>query len=248
MNRSAECTDSSPDDSNRHWLPPGLHLRDWRQAAAAPIFVGLPTEVVMEALKSGRLACFSQGEQVFSPDCRQDTFLLVLQGRIKLYHLDSNGEERGQRFADAGELLCPPLDKSRSAALCCTFGESVGMLRLLILSSAGFLQLLRNCFPLAHNLIAQLATSLERAGQQACLCQARSAPVLVARYLLERMPDHEASIDLRPVRMTAQELGIARETLSRAIAGMRKSRLIDYYRGKVFVLDRPGLRELASSL
>ncbi len=70
--------------------------------------------------------------------------------------------------------------------------------------------------------------------------------MLVARYLLERLPGHVNSIDLRPIRMTAQEVGIARETLSRAIAGLCKCGLIDYCRGKVLVLDRPGLRNLAN--
>ena len=245
MQNSGICTGRLPDDS-KHWLPPGLQLGDWRQADAAPIFAGLPAEVMMEALKSGRLRCFGKGQQIFSPDCRPQAFLLVLQGRIRLYYLDRDGEERAMRFVGPGDLLCPPLEGEPNDALHPAFGESVGSLRLLILPAAYFLQLLREHFPLVRNLIAQLATSLERAGQQACLCQARSAPVLVARYLLERLPGHVNSIDLRPIRMTAQEVGIARETLSRAIAGLCKCGLIDYCRGKVLVLDRPGLRNLAN--
>jgi CRP-like cAMP-binding protein len=247
MKGPAECT-SCPPDVDKHWLPPGLQLGDWRQAAAAPIFSGLSADVVMEALKSGRVRCFGKGQQVFSPDCRPQAFLLVLQGRIRLFYLDRDGEERPMRFVGPGDLLCPPLEGEPNDTLHPTFGESVESLRLLILPAACFLQLLRDHYPLARNLIAQLATSLERASQQACLCQARSAPVLVARYLLERLPDHRESIDLRPIRMTAQEVGIARETLSRAIAGLCKRGLIDYCRGTVLVLDRPGLQELASNL
>ena len=228
------------------WLPPGLHLRDWRQAATAPIFDGLPAEAMMKALRSGHLLCFDKGQEVFSPDCRPQAFLLVLQGRIKLYFLDRNGEERGLRFAGPGELLCPHMDEGHTASGCCTFAEATESLRLLVLPAAFFLQQLRNHFPLVRNLIAQLAASLERAGQQASLRKARSAPALVARYLLERMQDHHASIELRPVRTTAQELGIARETLSRVISKMRQHRLIDYDRGKVLILDQPGLLELAS--
>jgi CRP-like cAMP-binding protein len=129
-----------------------------------------------------------------------------------------------------------------------TFGESLGSLRLLMLPAACFLQLLREHFSLARNLVTQLATSLERTSQQACLCRARSAPMLVARHLLNRLPDHRDSIDLRPIRMTAQEIGIARETLSRALARLCKRGLIDYCRGKVLVLDRPGLQDLSSTL
>ncbi|OPL14055.1 MAG: hypothetical protein AVO34_06020 [Firmicutes bacterium ML8_F2] len=245
MQNSGICTGRLADDS-KHWLPPGLQLGDWRQAAAAPIFAGLPAEVIMEALKSGRPRCFGKDQQVFSPDCRPQAFLLVLQGRIRLYYLDRDGEERAMRFVGPGDLLCPHLEGEPNDTLHPPFGESVGSLRLLVLPAACFLQLLREHFLLARNLIAQLATSLERASQQACLSQARSAPVLVARYLLERLPDHGKSINLRPIRMTAQEMGIARETLSRAIAGLCKRNLIDYRCGQVLLLDRPGLLNLAN--
>lgn len=174
--------------------------------------------------------------------------MLILKGRIKLYCIDANGEERGLRFAGPGELLCPPLNQVHGTESPCTFAEATENLKLFMLPACFFLPLLHNHFGLARNLIAQLASSLERAGHQACLRKARSAPVLVARYLLERTQEHNAVVDVRPVRMTAQELGIARETLSRAITGLRKSCLIDYCRGKVRVVDRSGLQELASNL
>jgi CRP-like cAMP-binding protein len=248
MSNTSERTVSSSQMQENRWLPPGLHLHDWRQAAAATIFDGIPTEVIMEVLKSGDLCCFAKNRQVFSPDCRPSSFLLILKGQIKLYCLDANGEERGLRFAGPGELLCPPLNQGRGTTSLCTFAEAAETLRLLLLPSGYFLRLLHNHFGLARNLIAQLALSLEQAEQQACLRKARSAPVLVARYLLENSHGSNATIDVRPVRMTAQELGIARETLSRAITGLRKRRLIDYCRGRVQVVDRPGLQKLASCL
>lgn len=248
MRKATECMMVPPDGGSCRWLPAGLNLSDWRQASAAPIFDDVPAEVMLETLQAGRLRCCEKNRQVFSPDNRPPAFLLVLQGRIKLFHLDRNGEERGLRFADPGELLCPPLNESDAALRYDTFAEAAEPLRLLILPAGFFLDMLRSHFPLARNLIAQLATSLERADRQACLRQARSAPVLVARYLLEHLPESDTSIDVRPVHLTAQELGIARETLSRAIAGMRDRRLIDYCRGKVRILDRCGLQELASHL
>lgn len=232
-----------PAESN--WLPPGLHLRDWKQAASAPIFAGLPTDVMMQALKSGHLHCLDKGQEIFSPDDRPQAFLLVLQGRIKLYFLNRNGDERGLRFVGPGELLCPQMDDDKASSACCTFAEAAEKLRLLMLPVAFFLQLLDNHFPLAQNLIAQLASSLEQADHQAGLRKARSAPVLVARFLLERLKKNNA-IDLRPVRMTAQELGIARETLSRVITRMRHHGLIEYCRGRVIVLDQTRLREQAN--
>ncbi|MDY0269837.1 Crp/Fnr family transcriptional regulator [Trichloromonas sp.] len=246
--KGPEQSTSCPSDVDKHWLPPGLQLGDWRQAAAAPIFSGLPANVIMEALKFGRLRCFGKSQQVFSPDSRPQAFLLVLKGRIRLFYLDRNGEERPMRFVGPGDLLCPPLEAEPPKTLQSAFGESVENLRLLMLPAACFLQMLQDHFPLARNLISQLATSLEQTCQQACLCQARSAPVLVARYLMERLPEHRDSINLRPICMTAQEMGIARETLSRAIAGLYKRGLINYCRGTVMVLDRPGLRDLASNL
>jgi CRP-like cAMP-binding protein len=248
MNNPSEKIVVLPEKHEDRWLPPDLHLHDWRQAAAAPIFNSIPSEVIMEALKSGNLCCFAKNREVFSPECRPSSFLLILKGRIKLYCLDANGEERGLRFAGPGELLCPPLNQEGGTTPLCTFAEAAESLRVLFLPSCCFLRLLHDHFGLARNLITQLALSLERAGHQACLRKARSAPVLVARYLLENTHENSMVIDVRPVRMTAQELGIARETLSRAITGLHKRRLIDYCRGRVQVVDRPGLQKIASCL
>jgi CRP-like cAMP-binding protein len=124
----------------------------------------------------------------------------------------------------------------------------VGGLRLLVLPVPRFLQLIREHYPLARNLISQLSNLLERVGQQVCLCQARSAPVLVARYLLECLTENRDILDIRPLHMTAQEVGVARETLSRVLAGLCKQGLIEYSRGQVRIVDRPGLRDLASNL
>jgi hypothetical protein len=97
MKRLADCS-GLPPDLTQQSLPSGLNLVDWRRALSAPVFSGLPSEVVREAFKSGRLHSFGDGRQVFSPDRRAEEFLLVLMGRIRLFYLDRDGEERTMRF------------------------------------------------------------------------------------------------------------------------------------------------------
>lgn len=238
-----QLSEFSSDPNN--WLPPGLQPKDWQRAISAPLFADLPSEVVLNALRAGHLKCFDSGQKIFCPSNRPKTFFLVLQGRVKLYFLDRDGEERGSRFIGCGELVCPRMVKDDATSESCTFAEAAETLRLLALPDESFLNLLRNHFCLATNIIAHLATSLERADHQASLRKVRCATVLVARFLLERSQNQGVPIDLSPIRRTAQELGIARETLSRIMTRMHQDQLITYHKGRVIDLDHSGLQEQA---
>ncbi len=228
------------------WLPAGFNLRDWRHALRSAIFDNLEEQVVRDALRNGRLACLRKGQPFFSSGNRPQDFTLVLEGRIKLFYIDRNGDERGQRFVGPGELLCPLCNSDGTDTACC-LAEAAETLRLVLMPADTFLHAVQTHAPLAQNLINQLALSLERAGQKAGLCKARSAQALVASYLLNRL-EQEPWCDLRPIGLTAQEIGIARETLSRTLTFFRKQRVIDYQQGRVSVRDLDSLREMAAEL
>ncbi len=227
-------------------LPPGFNLRDWRHALRSAIFDNLEERVVRDALRDSQLACFRRGQPLFSSGNRPQDFTLVLQGRIKLFYIDRNGDERGQRFVGPGELLCPLCDPDAAETTCC-LAEAAETLQVVLMPADSFLHAVQTHAALAQNLINQLALSLERAGQKAGLCKARSAQVLVASYLLVRL-EQKSWCDLRPIGLTAQEIGVARETLSRTLTFFRKKGVIDYQQGHVSALNLASLRELATEL
>lgn len=232
-------------------LPAELNLRDWNQVSRAPLFDGLPPEIPMQAILAGRLRRFVKTQQIFAPGSRPNAFLLLLQGKIKLYQIDTDGQERIMRLVEPGDLLCPPLLPNQAEFFSVTFAEAACATRVLVVPGHAFLQLMENHFALARNLIGHLARSLEMACHQTCLTKARSAPVLVARYLLkhsDRQPRRKALINLRPICVTAQELGLARETLSRTLAKMHDAGHIVYDRGHARIIDPPALNDIAGSL
>jgi CRP-like cAMP-binding protein len=230
-------------------LPAELNLRDWNQISRAPLFDGLPPEIAMQAVLAGRLQRFVKSQQIFAPETRPNAFLLLLQGKVKLYQIDADGQERIMRLIEPGDLLCPSLLANQAECFSATFAEASCVTRVLAVPSHAFLQLMENHFTLARNLIGHLSRSLEMACHQTCLTKARSAPVLVARYLLKRSDCHARdAINLRPICVTAQELGMARETLSRTLAKMHEAGHICYDRGHARIIDPPALNDIAGSL
>jgi CRP-like cAMP-binding protein len=230
-------------------LPAELNLRDWNQISRAPLFDGLPPEIALQAVLAGRLRRFVKSRHIFAPETRPNAFLLLLEGRIKLYQIDADGQERTMRLIEPGNLLCPSLPAIQVESFSATFAEAACATRVLAVPGHAFLQLMETHFALARNLIGHLARSLEMACHQTCLTKARSAPVLVARYLLKHSDRHAGeAINLRPICVTAQELGMARETLSRTLARMHEAGHIRYDRGQARIIDPPALSDIAGSL
>lgn len=226
-------------------LRPGLHLEDWRQIRSSRIFRNLPPEVALHTLLAGRLRNIDKGETLLYPENRPEAFIFVLQGRIRLFLMDVEGQERSMRFIDEGEMLCPCRNGPAEDGRPDTFAEAAEKTRLLIVPITGFEHVLRQFYDLSLQIIVHLGECLEQANCQACLTKARSATVLVARHLLQQ---GQGKINLSPISQRARELGMARETLSRTLSRMHDEGIIRYERGCAKIRNHEKLQRLAECI
>lgn len=226
-------------------LRPDLLLEDWRQIRSSRIFRNLPPEVALHTLLAGRLRNIEKGEQLLSPENRPEAFIFVLQGRIRLFLMDVEGQERSMRFIDEGEMLCPCRNGHAEEGRPETFAEAAEKTRLLILPINGFEHVIRQYYDLSLQIIVHLGECLEQANCQACLTKVRSATVLVARHLLQQ---GQGKINLSPISQRAQELGMARETLSRTLSRMHDEGMILYERGCAKIRNYEALQRLAECI
>ena len=99
---------------------------------------------------------------------------------------------------------------------------------------------------------------MERSCRHTCLCRKSQAVSRVAGYLLSRhrwlccrraaacpTGNVVATLNLRPMAITASELCLARETFSRALSQLQRQNLIRVAQGEVELIDIGALKQVS---
>ena len=104
-------------------------------------------------------------------------------------------------------------------------------------------------------MIELLAHQIEEERTKRCLSQCINVRAKVATFLISSINQNKTSelstplkIDLRPISLTAQELGIARETMSRTLSKLEQLEIITCQRGLIDVHDSLQLQLIADGL
>ena len=209
-----------------------------------PLFAGL-AEHDLAALQA---LCWvrecPRGELLFSDGEQAEGFYVVLDGKVKVYKLSSEGKERilhivhpGGTFAEAaifGNGLYP------------AYAEPLLPSRLLFIPKDGFLTLLATNNRIAINIIAGLSRFLRQFAQQIEELTFKDVPARLARYLLDLSKGRRITVEL-PISKSqlASNLGTVSETFSRSLRKMIDDDLIRVSGKKVEILDVARLEELA---
>jgi CRP-like cAMP-binding protein len=103
---------------------------------------------------------------------------------------------------------------------------------------------------LQSNLMHYLASQVEEERARRCLTQYMDVHTRIATYLLTQYDrsyreSQKAVVDIRPLILTAQELGVARETLSRTLTAFEQRGVLCSRRGLVHIRAPEVLRSIA---
>ena len=209
-----------------------------------PLFAGLADADLAALQAICRLREVQRGELLFSEGEQADGFFVVLDGRVKVYKLSSEGKERilhivhpGGTFAEAaifGNGLYP------------AYAEPLVAGRLLFVPKAGFLELLATNSRIAVNMIAGLSRFLRQFAQQIEELTFKDVPSRLARYLLDLSRGRQTTVEL-PISKSqlASNLGTVSETFSRTLRKLSDDDLIRVTGKRVEILDVDRLEELA---
>lgn len=209
-----------------------------------PLFAGLGEDDlrILEAI--GRVREYPRGDLLFSEGERATGFYVVLDGKVKIYKLSTEGKERilhvvaaGGTFAEAaifGDGLYP------------AYAETLQKARLLFLPRDSFLELLKGNGRIAVNMIAGLSRFLRQFAQQIEELTFKDVPSRLARYLLDLSGGNNGSVEL-PISKSqlASNLGTVSETLSRTLRKLSDEEIIRVNGKSVDILDSERLEELA---
>jgi len=209
----------------KHYLLAAINDAQWR--ALAP-------HLHHRQLAAGQ-ALFSQGD-------RAEAFFIVRSGAMKLFRVSPQGTEKimrlvrgGQSFAESVLFSDPPRYPVHAQA-----AEDSD---LLAIEREAYLRLLRESFDTCRAVMAQMTQRIYAHWNEIEALSLHGAMPRVAHYLLEQLAS-QGSPTLRlplPKVQIAAQLGLAPETLSRALRKLTEGGAISVRGAAVLVRDEDAL-------
>lgn len=200
-----------------------LDEADWRVVSGSSMFREVPQDVLRRLFGDRHSAIYAPRQVIFSQGDAADGFFLILDGWAKVYRITPSGEEavvglfaRGESFAEAAVLQGSVYPASAEAA---------SPLRALKIDSARFNKAMETEPGLAPALLGSVVSHTERLFEEIANLKLLSAPRRLADFLARHAPPGAgaASVVLPYEKaLLAGRLGMTPETLSRALATLRK--------------------------
>lgn len=188
-------------------------------------------------LEEGQLL-FAQGEDVTN-------FYLVLSGKMKLFRVSPDGQEKiieivpqGEVFAEALMFMDQPHYPVSSAALSDTvvIGIDTGDFKAMLWDSVGTCLLL----------LGDMSYRLRKLVHEIDTLTLHSGTCRVANYLLKHVPDDQECIELEVAKgVIAARLSVKPETFSRIIKNLRGQDILSIEGNKITIHDREALKDLS---
>ncbi len=216
-----------------------------RALQSAAIFSALSQTELTDLLGRCRLVRRKAGWQVFGPTEKADRFFVLLAGRMKIFKLSARGDEQilhlygpSETFGEAAMWM--GIDYP-------AFAVALTDVTLLIVPRQTLRDALADSAELAMGMLAGLSNKLHEFNQLIEQLSLKEVPARLAAVLLAEA-DKAGSDHLtlkQSKRQLAAQIGIAAETLSRALTKLKSSGCVEVRGRRITILDRRMLDELA---
>ena len=211
-----------------------------------PLFNGLPDDQLNAIREIAVEKQFNKGQTIFSEGDQTKGFFVVVEGRVKIYKVSSEGKEQilhifetGQSFGEVTVFTGQQLPAN---------AQTLAKTRLLFFPRRAFIDLISANPSLALNLLAIMSKKLRQFAAQIENLSLKEIPARLASYLiyLSEEQDTENAVTLNVSKgQLASLLGTIPETLSRIFAKLSGQNLIRVEGPKITLLDRQGIENLA---
>jgi CRP-like cAMP-binding protein len=230
-------------------LVPDAHAAGLRaELLRAPLLAALSTAQLDRVVRRSALIGLDAGQLLFRQDEPARRFYFVRAGRVRLFRLSGNGDEKvieligpGQTFAEA--LLF--MGTGRYPVCAAALTEA----RLVSIDAEDFAAMLRESPDTCFALLGDLSRRLHALIAEIDSLTLHSAQARVARWLLRRSSGGEATIALDVSKsVLASRLSIQPETWSRVTRRLSDRGVIRVDGARVEILDRSLLASVADEL
>jgi CRP-like cAMP-binding protein len=217
-----------------------------QMVADISLFKGLPKEQLDEVVNSMADQTFDRGQTVLSEGEAAEGFFVLVQGKVKIFKLSTEGKEQILHFVGQGESFgeVPMFSGGRFPASAETTEKS----RIFFFPRAAFLNLIGTDPTLAMNMLADLSKRLRQMTRLVEELSLKEVPSRLAAYILYLSSENESDdvgLDITKGQL-ASLLGTIPETLSRILGKMSAQKVISVQGRKLKILDRTILEDLAA--
>jgi len=221
-----------------------MKAAEHRMARSIPLLAGLSEPHLNELLAKSRVGAYERGQLLFIQGDPAERFFVILDGWIAIYRDTPDGEQTvlhvarpGESFAEPAALVLGRYPASAQAASDC---------RVLEVSAPTFSNILRSEPDVALKTIAQMAFRLQSLVTQVERLHVKTAPQRLASFLLDLVPvGCTAAVVTLPYdkALLAARLGMTPESLSRALARLRREQVRSGRGPDIDIDDVAALRE-----
>jgi len=213
-----------------------------------PLLKGIASETLQKVIETAKRRYLSRKGSILSTEDLSDRLYILLDGQIKMLRPSVGGDESLQQRLGEGDVFC--LVSMVSGVHCGSYGETLGSCTLLSWPHRVFVGLMEEDRQLHVNVLNLLAEQVEVERHKRCLSQCSNVGARVAGYLLYLNDSHRCNetIDLRPITLSAQELGMARETMSRTFTSFERLGIVHCSRGIITIRDYERLQLIADGM
>lgn len=214
--------------------------------SAIPLFNGLPAEQLDAIRQIAVEKRFNKGQTIFSEGDKTTGFFVIVDGRVKIYKVSSEGKEQilhifeaGQSFGEVTVFTGQQMPAN---------AQTLAKTNLLLFARTAFVELVTSNTSLALNLLAIMSKKLRQFAAQIENLSLKEIPARLASYLIylsEEQGTEDAVVLNVSKGQLASLLGTIPETLSRIFAKLSGQNLIRVEGPKIILLDRGGIENLA---
>ncbi|HRK25379.1 MAG TPA: Crp/Fnr family transcriptional regulator [Beijerinckiaceae bacterium] len=227
--------------------PAGIALdsRDWQTVRSSALFAEVDHRVLEGLCGHQHPISYAPRQLIFAQGDQAEGFYLVLDGWVKLFRLSPSGDEaivgvftRGESFAEAVFFLGGTYPASAEAA---------STLRLLRIDAGRFNEAIEAEPGLAATLLGSVVQHTERLFAEIASLKLMSTQRRLADFLVQQtVPGAATATVVLPYEkaLLAARLGMTPESLSRALASLRKLG-VTVMRDQVLMADVAGLAAYA---
>ncbi|MBF0167557.1 MAG: helix-turn-helix domain-containing protein [Alphaproteobacteria bacterium] len=220
----------------------GLSPSDLDLASKAPLFSGVERADLAALLSGSNTVSYARQTLIFSQGDKADRFFIILDGQVNLYAMTKTGQQSIiEVFSAVTTFAEAAIFSPGEFPLNC---EVLGGTRLIHVPAPSFLKHLSQNPHLAMILLKGLARWQARMTEEIAQIKSRSPAQRLASFLLTFAPENtkQARLRLPLTKVTlASRIGIAPESLSRALARM-KSVGVESRGRDIIITDREALR------
>ena len=215
---------------------------DRQVVARTPLFSGIEPGQLDTLIAAATLASFPEARLLFSQGDPADRFFVVLAGRVDLFALTEGGDQTIIEVFDAGWSFAEAA--IFSSARFPLNGEAAAGTRLLRIPAAPFLARLSRHPQLAFKMLAALSRWQRHLVKEIGEIKSRSPVQRLGLFILQLAESEHGTAQVRlPLTkaVLASRIGIAPESLSRAMARLRPLGVATHGRD-IVIADMDALR------